>query len=185
MADLVIDWNRNCDLLLKTTEPIVRGFLAARHARGEVVVAIGYAYEFGSKQLCFDMCADTAVQSDAAPRSVSLRSSEAMASDRRWNSGDYSFPGGVQESFGDWNDEWWNELRKLDRLAESQKGMQATVHAGVAEICCQVLAHLALRGVFGDWTAMNFSVAALLDDVKIIKQRDEQIRKLIQTGSRS
>ena len=171
-----IDWARNRELLLKVCEPIVRGFVASRQASGEVVLAIGYAFEFGTKQLCFDMCANTAREADAAQQRTNARN-------KRWNSGDYNFPGGVQEEFGDWGDEWWDELRALDRLAE-KSDMKAAVKDGITEICCQVLAELASGGVLGDWTTVDFNVAALLDKVEVIEQRDGKIRKLIQSASK-
>jgi hypothetical protein len=53
------------------------------------------------------------------------------------------------------------------------------VHEGVGRICCNVLAELAGRGVLGDWKLLDFNVAALLDDIAQVKERDRFIRQLI------
>lgn len=172
------DWERNRDLLLAESEPIVRQLFADSETTGDRIVAIGFVYEFGRGQLYFDMCANTAGNFQAQfPDGV-------VDDEVRWNSGDYDYPGGVSGYYGDWSRTWWDELSRLDQIA-NDKTQFAGVHERIAEICCAVLVELARRGVFSDWSTIDFNVAALLDDVRLVEQRNEGIKNLIKARSQT
>jgi hypothetical protein len=171
-------WVLNKALLLENSEPVVRALFSENEARGDVLAAIGYVFEFGRGQLCFDLCANTARHAKASLAEFLAKWPDATADEVRWNSGDYDYPAGVQDRFGGWSTAWWNELSRLDRLA-ADAGQSQDIHAGIAEICCEVLAELANREVLGVWSVMDFNVAALLDDIEQVKQRDAHIRNLI------
>jgi hypothetical protein len=174
----VTDWGHNREVLLKESEPFVRALLAKTKGEGDTLAAIGYTFEFGSGQLCFEMCANTARNAkESLARHLAAWPDESP-DEFRWNSGDYDYPGAVQDHFGGWSKGWWAELSRLDRLAEQGK-QSKVVHQKVADTCCEVLAELARHGVLGDWSALDFNVAALLEDVAEIKKRDQRIRKLI------
>jgi hypothetical protein len=174
----VTDWQRNRQVLFQETEPFVRGLLAKTAGEGGTLAAIGYTFEFGTGQLCFDMCANTARNAKESLARHLAAWPDASADEFRWNSGDYDYPGAVQDHFGGWSQAWWAELSRLDRLAAQGK-QSKVVHQNVADVCCEVLADLARRGVLGDWSAIDFNVAALLEDVAEVKKRDRRIRKLI------
>jgi hypothetical protein len=172
------DWERNRALLLAESEPIVRQLLADNETKGDRIVAIGFVYEFGRGQLYFDMCANTAGNFRAQfPDGV-------VDDEGRWNSGDYDYPGGVSDHYGDWSRTWWEELSRLDHIAKDKEQFTG-LHERVAEICCAVLVELAKRGVFSDWSTIDFNVAALLDDVQLVIQRNEGIKNLIKAASQA
>ncbi len=175
-------WRRNRELLLETSEPLIRTLFAENKARGDVLSAIGYVYEFGRGQLCFNLCANTARNAKESLAGFLARWPNATEDEFRWNSGDYDYPGAAQGCCGSWSRAWMDELRRLDRLAEN-KAQAETIHDHVAEICCEVLAELATRAVFGDWSVIDFNVAALLDDVDEVKKRDRRIRELIRPAA--
>jgi hypothetical protein len=180
----VTDWQHNKELLLKESEPMARRLLTKMKAGGDTLAAIGYVFEFGRGQLCFEMCANTARNAKESLDKHLAARPDASADEFRWNSGGFDYPAAVQVHFGDWSRELWDELSRLDRLAVQARHSK-TVHKKVADTCCEVLAELARRGVLGDWSAIDFNVAALLDDVAEVKKRDTRIRKLIGSSAES
>jgi Domain of unknown function (DUF4303) len=174
----VTDWMRNKELLLEDSEPVIRGLFAENKDKGEVLVAIGYVFEFGRGQLCFDLCANTSRNLKESLASFLAKWPDAAGDEVRWNSGDFDYPGSVQDRFGGWSDTWCDELKRLDHLAKDEEHFKS-VHEGIADVCCEALAELAKRGVLGDWSSIDFNVAALLDDVEQVKERDMKIRSLI------
>src|SRR5437762_13251901 len=110
------DWQRNRMFLLENSEPVVRALLAENKDRGDVIAAVGYVFEFGRGQLCFDLCANTARNAKESLAGYLAKWPDASADEFRWNSGNYDYPGGVQERFGGWSAAWWDELSRLDRL---------------------------------------------------------------------
>jgi hypothetical protein len=181
MDKIVTDWRRNKELLLENSEPFVRALFAENKDQGEVIAAIGYVFEFGRGQLCFELCANTARNAKKSLVEHLAQWPNASADSFRWNSGDYDYPGAIQDRFGGWSEVWWNELSRLDRLAYQEHS--TLVHEGVADICCEVIAELAKRGVIGDWSIIDFNVSALLDEVEQVKKRDQRIRYLIRSGA--
>lgn len=165
------DWQQLKQLILDESGPCVRALSADLDSKGDSLSAVGYVYEFGRGQLCFEMCANTS------------RNAKETAEEDRWNSGDYDYPGGVQEIHGNWSDALWLELSVLDRLAQDQE-QSPVVHDTVAKICCEVLAELTRSGVIGDWQQIDFNVAALLDELNEVEQRDRRIRELIEIEQR-
>jgi hypothetical protein len=129
-----------------------------------------------------ELCANTARNAKESLAEYLAKWSDASADEFRWNSGDYDYPSGVQDRFGGWSNRWWDELARLDALAQDEKHTK-NVHDGVADICCNVLAELAKRGVFGDWSIIDFNVSALLDVVAQVKRRDKRIRKMIKSNA--
>jgi hypothetical protein len=178
----VTDWRRNQELLLKDSERLIRALLAEHKKKRDPLAAIGYVFEFGSGQLCFELCANTLRHAKESLTEYLAKWPDASADEFRWNSGDYDYPGAADQFGGGWSEPWWGELEWLDRLAEDPKHSKR-VHDGVAKICCNVLAELARRGVLGDWSVLDFNVAALLDDVAQVKRRDRRIRKLIESNA--
>ncbi len=178
----MIDWRRNKEVLLENSERIVRALFADYKDKGDDIAAIGYAFEFGRGQLCFELCANTARNAKDSLAEYLAKWPNASTDQFRWNSGDYDHAGGVQDHFGGWSDAWWEELSRLDRLA-GDKEQSKIVHEGIANICCEVLATLASRGVFGDWSIIDFNVSALLDEVEQVEQRDKRIRNLIELSA--
>jgi hypothetical protein len=170
----MIDWQRLQEMLLAESEPMIRSLLAENAQRGDVIAAIGYVYEFGRGQLYFDMCANTArTAKDALAKFIKAWPQES-AEEFRWNSGNYDYPRAV----GRFGDEFWQELSPLDELAKHESRSQE-IHDRTADMCCAVLAELARRGVLGDWSQIDFNVAALLDYEDVVKARDERIRQMI------
>jgi|GEM_PF-5885922 len=163
------DWQRNQERLLKESEPIVRSLVEKENEKGNTIAAIGFVYEFGRGQLCFEICANTAKNAEKAMGADRAK----WPDDLRWNSGDYDYPGGVQGHFGGFSSDLWAELSDLDRSAEENDELAEAIHVQIAENCCEVLIDMATRGVFKDWKFIDFNVAALLDDVKIVKKRDQ------------
>ena len=84
----MIDWDQIQDLLLKDSERLIRALFAEHTKQKDPLAAIGFVYEFGRGQLCFDLCVNT------------LANAKTMRAEDRWNSGDYDGPGGE----GDWSD---------------------------------------------------------------------------------
>lgn len=179
---VMTDWQHITEMLLEESEPFVRALLGKTSEEGETLAAIGYTFEFGSGQLCFEMCANTASNAKESLAQYLAESPDASTDECRWNSGDYDYPGAVQEEFGDWSPAWWDELSQLDQLS-ADEGQSKIIHARMADICCEVLAELATRGIFEDWSVIDFNVAALLDDVELVKQRDAQIKGLIASNA--
>ena len=177
------DWRRYQELLLKDSEPLVRALFAENKKRRDVIAAIGYVFEFGRGHLCFDICANTVRNAKKSVADYLAKYPDESPEDFRWNSGDYDYPGAVQDRFGGWSDTWSDELVKLDRLAEGKKHSKR-VRDRIADICCNVLAALASRGVFGDCSVIDFNVAALLDRVELVKKRDARIRDLIRSNDK-
>jgi hypothetical protein len=178
----LIDWQRNKGLLLENSEPVVRALCAENKTRGDVLSAIGYVFEFGRGQLCFELCANTGRNAKESVAAYLAQWPTASADEFRWNSGDFDYSGGVQDHFGGWSASWWDELSRLDRLA-ADAGHSKSIHDGIADICCEVLAELASRGTFGDWSVIDFNVAALLDDVDVVKKRDARIREMLRSSA--
>lgn len=174
----MIDWRRNQELLLQESEPFVRALVAKTRGDGDGLAAMGYCFEFGRGQWFFELCATTARHAKASLARRLAASSDASPDEFRWNSGNFDYPGTIQDHFGGWSQTWCAVLSRLDHLAE-QEQQSPLVHHKVAGICCQVLADLARRGILGDWTTIDFNVAALLDDIAEVKKRDLRIRKLI------
>jgi hypothetical protein len=174
----MIDWPRNEELLFEDSERLIRALVAEHEKRREPLAAIGYVFEFGRGQLCFDLCANTARNAQTSLVEYLAQYPDASAEELRWNSGDYDYPGAADQYGGGWSKPWWDELERLDRLAENDEESKE-VHEGIGRICCNVLAELAKRGVFGNWKLLDFNVAALLDDVAEVKERDRRIRQLI------
>jgi hypothetical protein len=172
------DWRRNEKLLHKDSKRLIRALVAEHEKRREPLAAIGYVFEFGRGQLYFDLCANTAHHAQTSLVEYLAEYPDASADEFRWNSGGYDYPGAAGQHGGDWSEQWWEELERLDLLAACDKKSER-VHAMVARICCKVLVDLARRGVIGDWKQLDFNVATLLDDVAQIKERDRLIRRLI------
>lgn len=175
----MVDWQRIGELLLDYSESPLRKFFSENKEKGEEIAAIGYVYEFGRGELYFDVCANSA---EHAKKSFADHVAEYPESgdEFRWNSGDYDYSGGAVDS--ELSEELQTELDCLDRLAEDSSQSE-TVHDGFAEICCEVLAELAKRDVFGDWSVIDFNVAALLDDEQLVMKRDQDIKELIRKKS--
>lgn len=146
--------------------------------RREPLAAIGYVFEFGRGQLCFELCANTTRHAQTSLAEHLAKYPNASADEFRWNSGDYDYPGAADQHGGGWSEEWWDEIKRLDHLSEDDEESKR-VHEGVGGIYCNVLAELAVRGVLGDWRLLDFNVAALLDDIAQVKERDRHIRTLI------
>src|SRR5262249_1702918 len=127
--------------------------------KGDIIAAVGYVYEFGRGQLDFAVCANTARNAKESLADYLAKWPDASADEFRWNSGNYDYPGQLAY----WSETLWSELRHLDQLA-ANPDQSKTIHDAIANICCEVLAELAKRGVFGDWSVIDFNVAALLDD---------------------
>jgi len=163
------DWRRNEELLCEESERLIRALFAEHEKRREPLAAIGYVYEFGRGQLCFELCANTA------------RKAQKLSPDDRWNSGDYDYPAAADQHGGGWSKSWWDELEQLDRLAQDAEESKR-IHDATARIGCNVLIQLAGRGVLGEWKLLDFNVAALLDDVAEVEERDRLIRKQIETN---
>ena len=81
------DWRRNKELLLGNSEPILRDLVAENRDRGDVVAAVGYVFEFGRGQLCFELCANTARNAQASLAEHQAKWLDASADEVRWNSG--------------------------------------------------------------------------------------------------
>lgn len=175
MADIA-DWRLNRELLIKDSEPCIRALLAENREKGEVIVAIGYVFEFGRGQLFFDISANTASNAKTSLAEHLAKWPNTSADEFRWNSGDFDYPAAI----GRWSAAWWDELCRLDRLAADKK-YSKIIHDGIADICCEVLAEFAKRGMFGDWSTINFNVATLLDEVDVVMRRDAYIRTLIKS----
>jgi hypothetical protein len=174
----VTDWQRNQELLCKDSERLIRALLAEHEKTRQPLAALGYVFEFGRGQLCFDLCANTASHAQTSLAEYLAKYPDASADELHWNSGDYDCPGAADQYGGGWSEPWWEEVKRLDHLAEDDEESKR-VHEGVARICCNVLAELAGRGVLGDWALLDFNVAALLDNVAQVKARDTLIRRLI------
>jgi hypothetical protein len=174
----VTDWQCNQELLFKDSERLIRALFAEHVKRGEPLAAIGYVFEFGRGQPCFELCANTVRHAQRCLTEYLAKYPDGLADEVRWNSGDYDYPGAADQHGGGWSESWWEEVKRLDRLAE-QDEVSKLVHEGVARICCNILAELAGRGAFGDWRKLDFNVAALLDSVVEVKERDKLIRQLI------
>jgi hypothetical protein len=178
----VTDWRHNQELLYEDSERLVHALLAEHKKRREPIAAIGYVFEFGRGQLCFDLCANTARHAQTALAEYLTKYPDASADELRWNSGDYDYAGAADQYGGGWSKLWWDELERLNQLAEDDEESQR-VHEGVGRICCKVLAGLARRGVLGDWSVLDFNVAAMLDDIEVVKGRDARIRELIRSSA--
>jgi len=178
----VTDWRRNQDLLCKDSERLIRALFAEHEKRREPLAAIGYVYEFGRGQLCFELCANTARHARTSIAEYHEKYPDTPADEFRWNSGDYDDSGAADQYGGGWSESWWEELQRLDRLAADDEESKC-VHEAVARICCNVLAELAGRGVLGNWRRLDFNVAALLDEVAEVKERDRRIRRLIESSA--
>lgn len=177
MGDIkLIDWQRNKELLLEHSESPFHDFFAENKA----IVAIGYVYEFGRGTMYFDTCANSAENARTSLAEYIAEYPEESGDDFRWNSGDYAWSGGAINV--EWSEEWESALSNLDQLAEDATQSEI-IHSGFADICCEVLAELAKRDVFGDWSVIDFNVAALLDDVQLVMKRDQHIRELIREKS--
>jgi hypothetical protein len=174
----VTNWPHNQELLFNDSERLIRALFAHHEKTQTPLAAIGYVFEFGRGQLCFDLCANTARHARESLIGFLEKYPGASADEFRWNSGDYDYPGAADQYGGGWSEQWWDELRQLDRLAGNGEELER-VHDGVAQICCNVLADLARRGVLGDWRLLDFNVAALLDDTPRVQERDRLIRDLI------
>jgi len=85
----VTDWRRKKESLLGSSEPILRALIAENRDRGDVVAAVGYVFEFGRGQLCFELCANTARNAQASLAEHQAKWPDASADEVRWNSGDY------------------------------------------------------------------------------------------------
>ena len=83
------DWRGNKELLLGNSEPILRVRFAENRDRGDVVAAVGYVFELGRGQLCFELCANTARNSQASLAEYQAKWPDASADEVRWNSVDY------------------------------------------------------------------------------------------------
>lgn len=134
--------------------------------------------------MCFELCANSAKTAQKTFEKFLKKRPDASADDVRWNSGDFNYSGGLQGHFSGWSAELWEIVSDLDALAEDDDDESEQIHDRTARICSEILADLAREGVFGDWSQLDFNVAALLDPVETIKQRDAEIRSLIQSGAK-
>jgi len=173
------DWRRFKKLLYDDSQRILGAFFTKSRDESDPIAAIGYVYEFGRGQLCFELCANSA---KAAQKAVERFGKKLSADEIRWNSGNFDYSGGVQDHFGGWSTELWDTVSELDAIAEDDDDEAGKIHDRVARICGEILADLAREGVFGDWTQIDFNVAALLDPVETVKQRDAEIRRLMPSG---
>jgi len=172
----VIDWQRNKELLLEYSESPFRDFFSENTA----IAAIGYVYEFGRGTMYFDTCANSVEHARRSLAEYIAEHPEQSSDHFRWNSGDYDWSGGAIDV--ELSEEWESELSNLDQVAEDATQSEI-VHSRFADICCEVLAELAKRGIFGDWSVIDFNVAALLDSEQLVKKRDQRIRDLIRGKS--
>jgi hypothetical protein len=177
-----VDWHFIQELLLKDSERLIRALLAEHEERKDPLAAIGYVFEFGRGQLCFELCANTRRNAQESLAEHMAKWPDKSADEFRWNSGDYDYPGAADQHGGGWSELWWTEVNRLDRLAEDREQSEG-IQEAFASICSNVLAELARRGVLGDWTALDFNVSGLLDKEEQVKRRDERIRKLIGTSA--
>lgn len=178
------DWRRLKKLVHDDSQRILRAFFTRSRDEQDPIAAIGYVYEFGRGQLCFELCANSAKASRKMVEEFLKKYPGDSAEEVRWSSGDFDHPGGVQERFGGWSADLWDMVSDLDAIVEDDDDEADQIHDRVARICSEVLAELAREGVFGDWTQIDFNVAALLDPVETVKQRDAEIRKLVQSGAK-
>jgi hypothetical protein len=114
----VTDWHRTQELLRQDSERLIRALLAECEKRQQPLAAIGYVFEFGRCQLCFDLCANTASHAQTSLAKYLAKYRDASADEFRWNSGDYDYPGAADQYGGGWSKAWWDEVKRLDRLAE-------------------------------------------------------------------
>ena len=98
------DWRRNEELLHKDSERLIRALFAEHEKRREPLVAIGYVFEFGRGQLCFDLCANTARTAQTSLAEYLAKYPDASADEFRWNSGDYDYPGAADQHGGGWSE---------------------------------------------------------------------------------
>lgn len=176
------DWSHNLNILIQDSEPLIRSLLVENCSRGDEIVSIGYVFEFGRGQLEFDLCANTSRNQTAALESLGMNFTEGTKDYVRWNSGDFDFPAGVSDLFGGFSEEWYDELIRINQLAETESNRTA-VYDGIVEICCQALADFARREVIEDWRQLDFNVSDLLDDVEVVKNRDKYIRSIIEQSA--
>ncbi len=173
------DWQRNQDLLCKDSERLICALLAEHEKRREPLAAIGYVYELGRGQLCFELCANTARNAQTSLAEYQAKYPNASADEFRWNSGNYDYSGAADQ-YGGWSEAWWEELQRLDRVEDDEE--LTRIHEDIGRICCNVLAELAGSGLLGDWRLLAFNVGALLDDVAEVMERDRHIRQLIESS---
>lgn len=176
---VMIDWSHNEKILLEESEPIVRALLSRTRKEGDELAAIGYVFEIGRGQLEFDLCANTRRCANERIAAYAAEYPDDSMDEVRWNSGDFDYPSGVSEHFGGWSDTWWGELSRFDQLAEASPETAKLIYEGISDICCKVLAELASKGVIEDWSNLDFNIADLLDEIPVIKGRDEIVRNLI------
>lgn len=177
----MMSWQERSVLLTQESGRILSALMGKLRDDGDELAVIGFVYEFGRGALTFDWCANTVRNGRALSGSTG-----PLPDELRWNSGDFDFPSGICCYGEGWSDALWGDLLELDRLAFQEVDLPAEerlesnrIHEGVADLCCNVLATLAKRGVFGEWRQVDFSVGALLDSIEVVRRRDQQIRTLI------
>ena len=177
----MIDWKKNEELLFQDSERLIRALFAHHEQTQKPLAAIGYAYEFASGQPCFELCANTVQNAQHTLAEAQSKYPDASVDEFRWNSGDYDYPGAADQHGGGWSKAWWSEVERLSQWeCTPEEGRK--LYEGTARICCHVLAELARRGVLGDWRKLDFNVAALLDEIPEVMQRDQRIRQLIDSS---
>jgi hypothetical protein len=176
-ARVMIDWEKNQQLLLTGARAAFREFLAAHSS--EQLCAVGFLFELGNVSAQFDACAHVAKD---------RKEHQDQKVDVRWNSGSFTHPAGLTSRPAELGESWDAEVERLHDMPFDDDGDEdgektKEVYDGLIRISCEVLAALAFAGEFGDWRHVDFNVAEVNDSIDMVQHRDRLIRSRIMPAS--
>jgi len=174
------DWRRNQQLLIEGCERRFRGLFEG--FPDEQICSVGFTFELGNAHPAFDLCANTRRDFEEAMARYGRDWPETTEEEIRWNSGDFKWCAGLPGPGPSVGPDWEAEYNRIHYFLDDHPDrdrLYVDFERNLINICCTALAVLAVRGAFGDWTAIDFIVQGYDENWTGAKARDQEIRRLI------
>jgi hypothetical protein len=185
------DWQKTRQLLIAGSVPAIEAFFAV-HPLSELR-AIGYTWEWGQPQAAFYPVANTAAGLAQGLIDARRYNPEADVELIRWNAGYFPYPAGLTGPADEMGADWEAEADRLHAITENMHPADTNDEAQYAlycqnyeqflrdlvQTCCEALADMALAGLFGDFSQVDFWVGSTDENGDIVKERNTRIREMI------
>jgi hypothetical protein len=185
------DWQKTRRLLVAGTVPAIESFFAI-HPLSELR-AIGYTWEWGQPQAAFYPVANTAAGLAQGLIDARRYQPDADVELIRWEAGYFPYPAGLTGPADEMGAAWEAEADRLHAITEKMMAIDTSDEVQYAaytqnsqqfdrdlvQTCCEALADMALTGLFGDFSQVDFWVGSTDENGDIIKERNTHIREMI------
>jgi hypothetical protein len=194
------NWDATRRLLIEGSIPAFKAFF--EHHPLKDVRAIGYTWQWGQSRAAFYAVANTKEGLEKGTVSANhyrdppLTKEEALET-ARWEAGYFPYPAGLVGPNDELGAAWEAEANLLHALTEEMlfadpKDTIAYEQSGIAyeafladlvTTCCGALADIAVTGLFGDYSSLDFWVGSTDENGDIVQGRDARIRDMISANS--